>query len=97
MSQPMSQYDELLEEFEVYARSAAGVKSLMQHIADRLHEAMTKSPRSKLWCWDPVPAASRPRCVSRSIKDCAGPQPGPGKPWPSTMLRPILATSDPIW
>src|SRR5208282_5406893 len=42
MSQPTSQYDELLEEFEAYGRSAAGVKSLMQHIADRLHEAMTR-------------------------------------------------------
>jgi L-methionine (R)-S-oxide reductase len=38
----MSQYDELLEEFERYGRSADGVKSLMQHIADRLHEAMTR-------------------------------------------------------
>jgi len=38
----MAQYDELLEEFERYGRSAAGVKSLMQHIADRLHEAMTR-------------------------------------------------------
>jgi L-methionine (R)-S-oxide reductase len=45
MSQPISQYDELLQEFEVYSRSADGaksVKSLMQHIADRLHEAMTR-------------------------------------------------------
>jgi len=45
MSQPMSQYDELLEEFERYGRSADEVKSvkpLMQHIADRLHEAMTR-------------------------------------------------------
>ena len=41
MSQPMPQ-DELLEEFERYSRSAHGMKSLMQHIADRLHEAMTR-------------------------------------------------------
>ena len=39
---PMSQYEELLEEFEASARSAEGVKPLMQHIADRLHEAMTR-------------------------------------------------------
>jgi len=39
---PMSQCDELLEEFERHGRSAAGVKPLMQHIADRLHEAMTR-------------------------------------------------------
>jgi GAF domain-containing protein len=38
----MSQYENLLEEFEVQVRSAEGVKSLMQHIADRLHEAMTR-------------------------------------------------------
>src|SRR5271169_2703259 len=38
----MAQYDELLEEFERHGRSAAGVKPLMQHIADRLHEAMTR-------------------------------------------------------
>ncbi len=38
----MSQYEELLEEFERYGRSADGVKSLMQHIAERLHEAMTR-------------------------------------------------------
>jgi len=29
----MSSYGDLLEEFEVYARSADGVKSLMPHIA----------------------------------------------------------------
>ena len=39
---PMSQYEELLEEFEVYDRSAAGVKSLMQHVSQRLHEEMTR-------------------------------------------------------
>ncbi|HKM48907.1 MAG TPA: GAF domain-containing protein [Terriglobales bacterium] len=38
----MSQYEELLEEFERYGRSADGVKSLMQHIAERLHEVMTR-------------------------------------------------------
>ncbi len=42
MSQPMSQYEELLEEFEAYGRSAGEVKSLMQHIAQRLHEAMAR-------------------------------------------------------
>ncbi len=34
----MSQYDELLREFEEFGRSAVGVKSLMQHISQRLHE-----------------------------------------------------------
>ncbi len=38
----MSQYEEPLEEFERFGRSAEGVKSLMQHIAERLHEAMTR-------------------------------------------------------
>jgi len=41
----MSQYADLLEEFERYGRSAdevKSVKSLMQHIAERLHEAMTR-------------------------------------------------------
>ena len=41
---PMSQYEELLEEFETYGRSADGVKSviLMQYISERLHEGMTR-------------------------------------------------------
>lgn len=38
----MSQYEELLQEFEAYGRSADGVKSLMQRSAERLHEAMTR-------------------------------------------------------
>ncbi len=40
----MSQYEELLEEFEVYGRSADGAKSviLMGHISQRLHEAMAR-------------------------------------------------------
>ncbi len=38
----MSQYEELLEEFEAYGRSAAGAKALMQHISQRLHEEMTR-------------------------------------------------------
>src|SRR5580658_464232 len=42
MPQPMSRYNELLEEFERYGRSAEGVKSLMQQIAERLHHAMTR-------------------------------------------------------
>jgi len=42
ISVPMSQYEELLEEFEVYGRSATGVKALMQHISQRLHEEMTR-------------------------------------------------------
>ena len=43
---PMSRYEELLEEFEAYGRSADGAKStivmLMQHISQRLHEEMTR-------------------------------------------------------
>jgi putative methionine-R-sulfoxide reductase with GAF domain len=40
----MAKYEELLEEFEAHCRSANGAKSdvLMQHIADRLHESMTR-------------------------------------------------------
>ena len=38
----MSKYEELLEEFEAYGRSADGVKSLMQRISQRLHEEMTR-------------------------------------------------------
>jgi L-methionine (R)-S-oxide reductase len=38
----MSQYEELLEEFENSARTADGSKSLMQHCAQRLHEAMAR-------------------------------------------------------
>jgi GAF domain-containing protein len=38
----MVQYDELLKEFEVNGRSAHGAKALMEHVAQRLHEAMTR-------------------------------------------------------
>jgi L-methionine (R)-S-oxide reductase len=38
----MSQLAELLEEFEKYAGSAGTAKSLMEHTAQRLHEAMTR-------------------------------------------------------
>ena len=38
----MSRYKELLEELEGHARSADGVKSLMEHIARRLHEQMAR-------------------------------------------------------
>ena len=38
----MSRYEELLEEFEAYARSADGTKSLMLHIAHLLHEGMAR-------------------------------------------------------
>jgi GAF domain-containing protein len=38
----MSKYEELLEEFEAYGRSADGVKSLMQRISQRLHEEMPR-------------------------------------------------------
>jgi len=38
----MPQYEEMLEEFKAYTHSAEGVKPLMQHIAQRLHEEMTR-------------------------------------------------------
>ncbi|MGA7558457.1 MAG: GAF domain-containing protein [Terriglobales bacterium] len=38
----MSQYEELLEEFEAYSLSADGVGSLMQHVSQRLHEEMAR-------------------------------------------------------
>ena len=38
----MPAHEELLEEFEAYGRSAQGVKSLMEHIAQRLHEGMAR-------------------------------------------------------
>ena len=38
----MSQYEQLRDEFENYARSAGGAKPLMEHIARRLHEEMTR-------------------------------------------------------
>jgi GAF domain-containing protein len=39
---PMALHDQLLKEFEVYARSVPGVKPLMQHMAQRLHEGMAR-------------------------------------------------------
>jgi L-methionine (R)-S-oxide reductase len=42
MPQSTSQYNELLEEFERYGRSADGAESLMQHIAESLHHGMTR-------------------------------------------------------
>jgi L-methionine (R)-S-oxide reductase len=38
----MAQYDELLKEFEVNERSAHGATALMEQVAHRLHEAMTR-------------------------------------------------------
>src|SRR5208282_3916306 len=38
----MPRHEELLQEFEVNARSGRGVKFLMQQIAQRLHEGMTR-------------------------------------------------------
>src|ERR1035437_4105676 len=38
----MSKYEELLADFEAYGRSTDGVKPLMQHIAQRLHEETTR-------------------------------------------------------
>jgi L-methionine (R)-S-oxide reductase len=39
---PMSRYEELMEEFERYVRSAEGTKSVMQQISQRLHEETTR-------------------------------------------------------
>jgi len=38
----MPRHEELLQEFEAFGRSARGVKFLMQQIAQRLHEKMTR-------------------------------------------------------
>jgi len=38
----MSRYEELMEEFERYVRSADGTKSVMQRISQRLHEETTR-------------------------------------------------------
>ena len=38
----MPAYEEQLKEFEAYGRAADGVKSLMQHISQRLHEGMAR-------------------------------------------------------
>jgi len=38
----MSQHDDLLKDLESYARSANTAQSLMQHVADRLHEAISR-------------------------------------------------------
>jgi len=38
----MTRHDELLEEFEAAGRSGRGVKFLMQEVAQRLHEKMTR-------------------------------------------------------
>jgi L-methionine (R)-S-oxide reductase len=38
----MSNYEQLLQELEGYARSATGVEALMAHIAQRLHKEMAR-------------------------------------------------------
>jgi L-methionine (R)-S-oxide reductase len=38
----MSNYEDLLREFETFARSAESTKSFMQHVAEHLHEARTR-------------------------------------------------------
>jgi L-methionine (R)-S-oxide reductase len=38
----MSRYEELMEEFERYVRSADGTESVMQQISQRLHEETTR-------------------------------------------------------
>jgi L-methionine (R)-S-oxide reductase len=38
----MKQHEELLAEFEQFARSGAGARALMQRISDRLHEQLVR-------------------------------------------------------
>lgn len=38
----MPTYEELLKQFEVFARSADGIKPFMQQVAQRLHESTTR-------------------------------------------------------
>jgi L-methionine (R)-S-oxide reductase len=38
----MSKHEELREELEAYGRTANAVQSFMQHVADRLHDAMAR-------------------------------------------------------
>jgi GAF domain-containing protein len=38
----MAEHQAMLKDFESYARSAQGVKPLMQHISERLHESTTR-------------------------------------------------------
>ena len=38
----MTKYEELLAEFEASARTGGGVKELMQHISDRLHDEIAR-------------------------------------------------------
>jgi L-methionine (R)-S-oxide reductase len=38
----MSVHDDLLQELDQYARTVAGSKALMQHVSQRLHEAMAR-------------------------------------------------------
>ena len=38
----MAQYDELLKEFEINERSSKRALALMEQVAQRLHEAMTR-------------------------------------------------------
>jgi L-methionine (R)-S-oxide reductase len=38
----MPQYEQMLKDFEAYAHSGQGVKPLMQHISQRLHESTTR-------------------------------------------------------
>jgi L-methionine (R)-S-oxide reductase len=38
----MSNYEDLLQEFEAFGQSADSRKSLMQHVAEQLHESMTR-------------------------------------------------------
>lgn len=38
----MPQYEALLQDFDVYARSAENAATLMQHISQRLHESTTR-------------------------------------------------------
>jgi L-methionine (R)-S-oxide reductase len=49
----MAQYDELLKEFEVNGRSARATTALMEQVAHRLHEAMTRYNWVGFYLMDP--------------------------------------------
>jgi hypothetical protein len=84
-------HEELLREFQVFALTAPTGKSIMERIARRLHEKMTRYNwvgftssirRTRVSCWlDLSSAASPPMLAFLSTRDCAVPQPGVGKSW----------------
>jgi len=97
----MSRYEDLLQEFEAYGRSARGAKSLMQHIAQRLHESTTRynwvgfylmevSPFEAL-VLGPYVGSFAPTLRIPLDKGLCGAAALPARPWWSIMLGPIFA------